>query len=101
MNDWEILRHQVAIGGTITDASLTPLAGATVRVLSKPANSVQATFDSRRDGTYFFLDLPDGAYTVSVNLGASHAEADATVQRDSQQSIKMVRLDLELDRNVG
>ena len=67
--------HQVAIGGRIVDgASGQPLAGAVVRVLAMPALAgaearaprSPAEARSRRDGSYFFLDLPAGNYRLTV-----------------------------------
>ena len=97
MNDWEILRRQVAIGGSTSDDAGVALAGVRVAVMWAADRSVQAACDSRYDGSYFFLDLPDGAYVVLADLGKRHAEADATVKRDEQQSITMARVNLRLD----
>jgi Carboxypeptidase regulatory-like domain len=82
--DWEIVRHQVAIGGCVLDASNKPIARAQVIITAMPEefslrveSAARATGTnweglderldralSRTDGIFCFLDLPAGRYTV-------------------------------------
>src|SRR5947209_8433343 len=84
----EVVRHRVVIAGRIADAlSGQPLAGARVEITGAPAAFTSllalramagdrwATLAERpdrtstaRDGHFHFLDLPAGAYTLTVSL---------------------------------
>ncbi len=60
MSSVELIRHRAAICGYVSDAvSGTGLAGATVELLP---NGLQT--ETGADGFYYFLDLPDGLYTL-------------------------------------
>lgn len=64
------IRHRAAIGGYVSDAvSGIAIAGATVELAP---TSLQTR--TRPDGFYYFLDLPDGLYTL-------HAAAPALASR--------------------
>ena len=115
--EWEITRRQVAIGGRVLDENKSPVDGALVRITSMPdelrrkipadrtAETGRETscgfptrVDSRSDGIFFFLDLPDGQYTVTALDPGScrHDEKKISVSRDKKQNIKITQVELTL-----
>lgn len=111
-SDWEILRRQVAIGGRIVDGQDNPVAGARITITATAGKSKARAESgawenlserpdrtvSRVDGIYFFLDLPQGQYTVSAidpRSGGS-AETQATVSRHKEEPGRMAQADLKL-----
>jgi hypothetical protein len=95
------VRHQVAIAGLVSDANTSgAIERALVQISSAPDvftdwlalrrlqfgaswNGLPSRPDltySRSDGLFYFLDLPDGTYTVSVSLpgGTYFAYFEAT-----------------------
>ena len=96
MTGWEVLRRQVAIGGAVCEPSGAGAPGAEVCIRQKTGSTVRDRFCTRPDGTYYFLDLPDGEYVVSARLRQYSAEAEAAVSRDEKGTIRMIRLDLSL-----
>ena len=122
MNDWEIIRHSVAIAGCVTDAQTgRPIkkAGVTITtaplefwnwlsirmkaygsqwaaILERPDRTLTAS-----DGYFHFMDLPEGDYTLNVLLpgaGKRYGEAQGltTVSRDSLGNIIMSSIDIAL-----
>ena len=97
--EWEIARHQVAIGGRVVDDGDQPVAGAQVTITAMPEefrrkiagaaetagggwNDSDERLDVSRakdDGIYYFLDLPAGKYTVNGEDRRSGARAEKTV----------------------
>jgi hypothetical protein len=62
----EIIRHRAAICGYVRDAnSGDAIAGATVEVVGQDTRT-----QTRFDGFYYFVDLPDGAYTLQATAPA-------------------------------
>jgi len=75
-----VAHHRVALAGHVTDAvTQKAIAGAVVTIVAMPdefKQRLRRTADSgrtlsRSDGLYYFLDLPDGDYTLQVSLPAS------------------------------
>src|SRR5262249_761082 len=83
MSVWQTARHQVAIAGRVLDAETgKPLAGVLINIVSMPvafrrkvellSKSPAALTErvdrtrSRADGLFYFLDLPEGKYTLSA-----------------------------------
>ncbi len=122
MTQWEIVRHQVAVTGKVTDLrTRAPLAGVRVEITVAPAAFTTwlaayarqygdrwAALAERpdrtttaADGRYRFLDLPDGQYTFSASLPAAGsrygaAQAQVTVTRDGQGRIALAAADMSL-----
>src|ERR1700690_791643 len=122
MSDWQIARHRVAIAGRVLDASTgKPVADAAVSFNKMPAafetklaiaslsygdrwNSMLARPDrtrTREDGLFYFLDLPDGEYSLSASIPSygkryGTEEQPATVSRDKKGNIKIAFVTLRL-----
>ncbi len=95
MSDLEILRRQVAVGGVARDASGV-LSGNVVQARRKDTDALIAECRSRSDGSFYFLDLPDGEYTVSALAVGKAASNDAVVKRHANGTLRMVFLDLQI-----
>lgn len=85
MSTVEIIRHRAAISGYVRDAkSGAGLAGASVDITGR-----NATAEAAADGFYYFLDLPDGSYTLHAAapaLGTRYTDvtvAGVTVAKDA------------------
>ena len=76
MSSLEIIHHRAAICGYVSDAdSGDGIAGATVELI---AEDLQV--QTRADGFYTFLDLPDGSYTLHAQapqLGSCYGTVTA------------------------
>ena len=117
-SDWEVIRRQVTIAGRIVDAQNEPLAGAMITIMARAGkfkaqvenaartagaeweflkNRPDRTF-SRLDGLYFFLDLPEGQYTMSVSDPRSGkiVESQVTVSKDKEKSGRITQADFKL-----
>ena len=117
-SDWEIVRRQVAIGGRILDKNNLPMAGVYVTLTNIPGgvkksaetasgaagagwNDLEEGRDrvlSRLDGIYFFLDLPQGKYTLkAIDLRSGNQdEKSVSVSWDKKQNIKMAQADFRI-----
>jgi len=111
-NGWDIVGHRVAIAGRVLDAGTgKPLGDAEVVIkmpdtLKKPEAAVMSkagrrntmaespdTTRSRPDGLFYFLDLPDGEYSLRASLpryGSRYGQAEesATVSRSASGDLK-------------
>jgi len=122
IQQWETVRRQVAVAGRVIDTrSGKPLPGALVTItgasaafqkkLAAKAMQYGALWDgmverndrtrSRKDGSFYFLDLPDGDYKLQAslpNMGRRYGvlEESATVSRDAAGKIKLAFIDLSL-----
>lgn len=122
MIQWEVIRHQVAIGGRVTDSQTgRSLDRAQVRFTSAPAAladklSILAKMYGTRwasmlerpdqtwtaaDGHFHFLDLPSGAYTLVATLpeaGSRYGtvQTTVTVSRDSSGNVVMATANIQL-----
>ena len=126
MTDWQVVQRRVSLAGIVTDAAtLAPLAGATVKILSMP-RSLQSriglvrlqfgkTWDAlkeradrtqtRNDGLFLFLDLPEGEYTLEASLTAlgtryGSATAKCVVSPDAQRNTKLQQVTMALPSTV-
>ncbi len=116
------VRHQVAIAGRVIDAGAKkPLRGAVVNIVEMPhAMKRQLSTKSMQygarwgdlaerpdrtrsaaDGVFYFLDLPDGKYTLAASVARfgkryGAARGSATVSRDAQGNVKMAFLEIGL-----
>lgn len=122
MSAWEIIRHAVAIFGTVTDSRTgKTLKGARVQITSGPAaftswlalkamegrtrwEFLKERPDRRctaQDGHFHFMDLPDGQYTLTASMpdmGTRYGivQTQLTVARDAQSHIIMATVDMAL-----
>jgi hypothetical protein len=114
--EWEPIRHQVAIGGKVTDESGLPVARAIVSVdgpdafdakRASAARRAGETWEalvqridrtlSRNDGSFFLLDLPNGTYAVKATHAAyGTAEQKAVVKRQKNGKVEMASTELKL-----
>jgi hypothetical protein len=94
MSDFEILRRQVAIGGIARDASGV-LAGDLVQVRRKDEDALVSECRCRTDGSFFFLDLADGNYTITALAHGTQVSKDAAVSRDATDTLRMIWIDLQ------
>ena len=108
---WEIIRHQVAIGGLIKDDRGNLITGAQINIVSMPtafSNWVSTAFQASErewedleervdrtetnvNGIFYFMDLPSGPYTLKVIDGRSGIQDEKTVNvtRDKQGNVEM------------
>jgi hypothetical protein len=67
------------LSGTVTDSSRLPVPGASVTATNKQSGAVRTTVTSA-DGTYRFVELNPGRYTVSIELqGFQKVTADNVI----------------------
>jgi hypothetical protein len=121
LNAMEVSRH-VAIAGRVTDTvTKKPVAGAAVSITEMPValksrlaiksmqygprwEAMPERPDRTRtaaDGLFYFLDLPDGKYTIAALLTSSgkrygSARATVTVARDAKGTVKISFLEIGL-----
>jgi hypothetical protein len=115
--------HRVAIAGRVTDAgTLKPLGGVAVKIVGMPAALERISAMKRRamqhgsgeaqlervyrtrtaaDGLFYFLDLPDGHYTIAATLSPcgrryGSSQGGAKVSRDAKGNLTMAFLELGL-----
>jgi 5-hydroxyisourate hydrolase-like protein (transthyretin family) len=122
MNSWQIARHQVAIAGHVTDEETgKPLPGVAVTIVAMPqkfrqkldllakARRVRTTTvadglertKTRADGLFYFLDLPDGDYTLSAFVPSQATrygpiEKSVAVTRDGDGNLKLAPVNFTL-----
>ena len=118
--DWEIRRHQVAIGGRVVDERDQPVAGAQVTITTMPRALRQKIDDAasaagagwqdldervdrkltKADGSFYFLDLPGGRYTLQSSVQGSDLQAQRTVSVSWGQdgNVKKAIADLKLSK---
>ncbi len=122
MSAWEIVRHQVAITGSVTDAQTgKAIDKAQIEITDGPSEfldfvaarskqygtqweSMVERLDRTRtaaDGHFHFMDLPDGEYTLTASLPGSGsrygtAENSATVTRDADGNINRTAVEIPL-----
>jgi Carboxypeptidase regulatory-like domain len=123
---WEITRRQLAAAGRVIDARTgKALQGATVTMTAMPVafqkklalkalqygaqwSGMPERLDRRRsrlDGSFYFMDLPDGDYQLSATLPGmgrryGNAEAAVNVSRDNTGRVKVAFVDLALQPTV-
>lgn len=123
---WETTRRQLAAAGRVIDARTgKPLQGATVTITEMPVvfekwlalkalqygaqwGGMPERQDRRRsrlDGSFYFMDLPDGDYQFSATLPSmgrryGTAEAEVSVLRDNTGRVKVAFVDLALQPTV-
>ena len=117
-SEWEIIRRQVAICGRVVDEDGNSMSNLPVTIISMPEVfatkvSVAASAIKRRqeendespdrtvtknNGSYYFLDLPNGKYGVNVNdvRTGLHDQKEASVKRDKNGKIKMAILNMQI-----
>lgn len=97
MANWETVRHQVAISGSVTDAvSGRPLPGARV-IISTPNGDIECA--AARDGHFHVMDLANGTYGLEASMpkgGYGTATQQATVSRNPEGRVLMAVVDMQL-----
>ena len=127
MGDWESLRRQIAISGQVTAVDTAdPIPNARVQITAAPDTfmrkvrlyakqhgtaweSLTKRVDRTQtavDGAYYFLDLPDGDYTVTAYVPHrlppyDYEEGAGTVSRDDTGSIHSVTVNMALSAFSG
>lgn len=127
MTSWQTLRRQIALSGQVTAvADNAPVANAQVQITTAPTafmNKVRAhakqhgaawekmaervdRTSTAVDGFYYFLDLPDGEYTVTAHLPEPIPTYDfgrsaGQVSRDEQGTIQQAQVDVQLEAYSG
>jgi len=122
MSDWVTARHKVAIAGRVSDASTgKAVSNALVWIIAMPEaleqrltmlsriyrnewSTLQARLDrteSREDGLFYFLDLPEGSYTIMASIPDSGSrygtvQQPAEVAHDDKGEVKVSFIDLAL-----
>lgn len=103
MNSWQVARHQVSVAGRVTDAETgKPVARVLVTIIEMPAafrrkldllaqarGSTWASLterpdkaQTRDDGLFWFMDLPEGKYSLSAEVlkqGSRYGKVQQTV----------------------
>jgi hypothetical protein len=98
MRTWVEARHQVAIAGKVIHAGTgRGIEGASVRAKG-PSDVLTRTAP---DGLFYFLDLPDGKYTVEASFpGAAgrfaSGKRDAKVSRERSGRILLATVEIAL-----
>lgn len=118
MNQIDHRRHRVAIAGRVVDAATgKPVSGADVKISEMPdamkrrleiaaaaygtrwsaMGERQDRTQSRDDGIFFFLDLPNGDYELQVSLASAGNrfgvhKMPARVSRDGQGNVQFALL---------
>jgi hypothetical protein len=119
---WEIVRHQVAIAGSVIDAQTSKaIEKAQIEITDGPSEFLDFVAERSKqhgtqwesmverpdrtrtapDGHFHFMDLPDGDYTLNASLPGSGsrygtAENSATVTRDAEGNITMAAVEIPL-----
>ena len=127
MANWETLRRQIAIAGQVTDAATgKPIPGAQVQITQAPDSFLRKVNlraklhgnawdnmtervdrqETAADGAYFFLDLPDGDYTITAYdfhrlPSYDYEQNSGTVARDDQGTVQQIQLDVALSAFSG
>lgn len=121
MSDWETLRRQIAIAGQVTAAETgTAVPDVCVQITAAPEPfatrvHVQAKragsqpldrTNSRGDGSFFFLDLPDGDYTLTAWMPGRLPAYDpvmvaSQVSRDADGRVQTAHLQCALPPFTG
>lgn len=115
--EWETVRRQVALCGRVIDRHGNPLADARVTIVRWPkqfetqakasAAAARAAGDERirrdvaetkPDGIYFFMDLPEGEYTVAAEdpHNGDRGESRGKVAWDKSGNIRNAVADIKL-----
>jgi Carboxypeptidase regulatory-like domain len=95
VSETEVIRHQVAICGAVFDREGEPATGVPV-VVTDAAGATSERTSTRLDGTYYFLDLPDGKYIVTASLPGAEVRQPAVVSRNDKGDIAIAEVDLKM-----
>jgi hypothetical protein len=115
--DWETVRRQVALCGRVVDRHGMPLGNARVTIVGGPKQfEVQAkasaaaaralgdehvqrdVAETKPDGIYFFMDLPEGDYTVAAEdpHTGDRGESRGRVACDQAGNVRKAVADIRL-----
>jgi hypothetical protein len=116
-SQWEVIRHQVAICGRVVDDHDNALANIEISLTSMPevfSNRISALADNaknqatkndgpdravtRENGSFYFLDLPGGKYTLNAldaKTGSmGHKEVEVTW--DKKGDVNKITVNLKI-----
>ncbi len=116
MSDWEYMRRHIAIAGLVTDAETgTAVPDACVQITAAPDSFATRVYlqaklagsrpldrtTTRADGSFYFLDLPDGLYTVTTWMPGRAPlydpfDGESSVSRDANGRIQTTQLHFAL-----
>jgi hypothetical protein len=98
---WEFVRHQAAVAGVVTDKQTgKPIAGASIECTNLVLKIKKWTRTSV-DGHYYFMDLPNGDFTIDASRPQSGsrystAQVVASVTRTEEGRINLAIANLAL-----
>lgn len=98
MSEWEIIRRQVAIGGVIhigTEAA----GGCVLKAQSSEVGESMTETKSRADGSFYFLDLPNGKWTLTASQAGLAVAQDVTILRAENGDMNVQWVEMQLGQS--
>lgn len=98
------MRRRAVVGGRAVDKAGLPFTDASVLVLTGGKPPRRFNGQMRRDGSFFFLDVPAGAYTLSCCNASGHVLQTKKVvvpQASADAPLPLVSVDLKIVDQVA
>ena len=99
LDSWQ-LRRRAVVGGRMVDAAGERVAGCARVVLNPKTQGASRECHARRDGSFFFLDVPSGKYSLEGFDGSGKAikARDIVVKPyGTDARMPVVQVDLEVE----